>query len=129
MSLDKKISMEITDMPGKQNIYSISQSIDGRFMAIAGLENIDIYHCHGEKIIEYPNEHGSDIIMLEFHGDPMYCCSSDAYVIKIANLNSCDWEAELKNEAVDEETNVVLPWKNVDLSYCGKYILSSTESR
>lgn len=128
MTQDQKISMEDPDLPGKRNIYALSQSTDGRFMAIAGLHMIFIYHCHGEKIIEYPNEHGSDIIMLEFHGDPMYCCSSDGFVIKIANLNSCDWEAELKNTYVDEVKNVVLPWDNVDLSYCGKYILSSTES-
>lgn len=81
----------------EQNIFKISNCINGQFVAVATYDEIKIYTYFGEEKVTYPNCHKDDIIMLEFHGDPKYCCSADRNMVKIANLNTLDWETTIIN--------------------------------
>jgi hypothetical protein len=69
-----------------ERILRISPSTCGRYIAVAGMEDISIYNNKWEVVLQYPNHHSDELIFLEFHGEITYVCSADHKIIKTVNL-------------------------------------------
>lgn len=106
-----------------ERILRISPSTCGRYIAVAGMEDISIYNNNMEVVLQYPNHHSDELIFLEFHGEVTYCCSADSKIIKTVNLEEEIFYPDIVPNHLTE-TGAHDPLNAVDLSYCGKYMLT-----